>query len=183
MTNLYINSASSFVYEVYDGSAKAVVFSPGITGSNGAFKTYTTIMTCKNSDKLRTYIDGRYIGDVSVGTLADQIAPVIGAKLDGTTPFKGKINRVRFWNRSLSPIEISKIYAFNNTTKFRYPMDINEYCNSLTGPLHFWNSAFAGTSKIDFISGSALPGKITAKSAIKLTHKDANDTPILQFLE
>ncbi len=115
---LYVNSSDQINFNIDGSSGTGDVTTSAITED-----AWHHVTVSVDADKrVDIYIDGVLnVSDTSIGTTAPYLNGAdslhIGDMTTTTNPFQGEIDEVRFYRRTLSSDEVSKLYALTAVTK------------------------------------------------------------------
>lgn len=102
----YDDAQTKLSVQVFDGAWKRVDYAISINTD------YHVVLTV-GANVLKLYINGTYINQVAVGSLANVGGgSYIGTYYDGSQyPMKGKVDQVRIFNKALTQTEVTKLYT------------------------------------------------------------------------
>ena len=118
------NSNSAIILSLTSGATPNVVASyngTSITSSStialNQWHFFTYIVDCSGSNALQVlYVDGAYVGFNSIATYMGNVTynnSILGYTGTGSVYYNGKIDDFRYYNRVLTPPEISVLYRYN----------------------------------------------------------------------
>ncbi len=131
------------------------------------------VVVLDRTDNIRTYIDGVNTGNYSLGLLGNYSVgngyPFYIGYSPSNSRFNGSIDEVSIFNRSLSNIEIQKIY---NSTYSRFYS---------SGEMNFTNINLSSQENITFedcqtINGSYIQGRLNSENWQNFTNCEYNTT-------
>jgi hypothetical protein len=112
----YTNSNGTVSFRAYDGSSKVVTSSTNICDGNW----HHILVTAKDNDYCKLYINGVYESQVAVGTLYNSYSTgyfTLGIESETSNYLNGKISDVLIYSYDLSSSEVSELYNITSQRK------------------------------------------------------------------
>jgi hypothetical protein len=111
LANAYLgiyNGISSWTY--YKNKSQ----NTGITAQIPDNNSWVHLLTTRDNDSIKLYVDGIQISSAATGDLAEYSGSnkgiYLGCRIGNTNYFNGAIDDIRIWKRTLSTSEISSVY-------------------------------------------------------------------------
>ncbi|MFC1649698.1 LamG-like jellyroll fold domain-containing protein [Patescibacteria group bacterium] len=134
---LWVNSDNTLHFHIADGNYEFQVDTTA-TISTGTWHHIVVVVDEDNEDNFTIYIDGVDEKATTAGTLSNVLDVgttnnlMFGIDPDMGNDFTGDIDEVRMYNRTLSPNEVSKLYAWGPAPVGHWPMDENTGTGTFT---------------------------------------------------